>query len=144
MNPLPYVRAALLCERVLTEKDDSLSLIRLLEKLQIDPVGDGPLRVRLSLLLMLIAGEVSPGVHTLLMQIEMPSGKMVGEQGRTIDFRNATREQSVNFVVDIDLLTEESGVHWFWFAFNDKSQVLTRTPLMVTRAKRGAPAEKKA
>src|ERR1039458_4756975 len=79
-KPRPYVTAALLCERVLQEKDESVTIMRVIDKLQYRlegvgttlPAGLKPV-VAIQGFVSLKSGPVT-GDHTIKVVVERPNG----------------------------------------------------------------------
>ncbi|MGA3054790.1 MAG: hypothetical protein ABSD63_11330 [Candidatus Korobacteraceae bacterium] len=128
----PYVTAALLCERVLIEKDGTLSLVRIVDRIQYRIEGEGlPKDIRP---IINIQGVVSlksgpaTGDHTIKIVIERPNG----ERKEVVLFpaKLLGKDQGVNLVLNINLSIDQDGLHWFDVLFDD-GLLLTRIPLMV-------------
>lgn len=134
---LPLVRAAMVCERVLTERDGVLSAVRILDRLiaPAPPEGaGGPLvRAPLTLLLMLVGAGVAPGPHRLLLHTQLPGGERVGAREMTIAIPESP-ELGCNIVLDLRFEASIEGLYWFWVAFDAEDRILAGIPLHVERA----------
>src|SRR6266540_573773 len=97
----PYLRAATICERVLSERDGVLSFIRLVDRVQLRAVGpsvsteSGPLPIGLKLVLMFSSGETR-GSHDISILMERPSGLLADLVSQTALFEGEDR--GVNIV----------------------------------------------
>lgn len=131
-KPHPYLTAALLCEKVLQEKDESLSVIHLADKITYATVGM-PAGVKpaaqISGLLCLKSGPVT-GDHTVKIVVENPTGdrKEVFSMPVTL----LGNDHGANVIMNITLGIEVDGLYWFDVVFDD--DVLTRIPLVVMQA----------
>jgi hypothetical protein len=128
----PYITAALLCEKVLHEKDESLSLIRIADKIQyrLDgpalPAGLKPM-ISLHGLVSLKSGPVV-GEHRVVVVIQRPAGDRKEVAGYDVKFLG--EDQGQNVILNISLGIEQDGLYWFDVLFD--GEVLTRIPLMIT------------
>ena len=129
-KPRPYVTAALLCEKVLQEKDESLTLVRVTDKLQYRveglPQGIKPMIV-IQGLLSIKSGPVT-GDHTITIVSEKPSGDR--KQVYTIPIKLFGKDQGHNIILNISLGLDQDGLYWTDVLFDE--ELLTRIPLMVT------------
>jgi hypothetical protein len=137
-KPRPYVTAALLCERVLQEKDGSLTLVRIAEKLQyrLDMFGpDMPKSVKPMIpiqgLISIKSGPVT-GDHVIKISVEKPGSKPGSERkdAFTQPVTLLGGDQGQNIILNIGLGVESDGLYWLDVIFDE--EVLTRIPLMVT------------
>ena len=112
-NALPYVSAALICEKVLQEPNGSLSLIRLADQVQIEMVG--------------VPAGFKPGL-ALNGLIALKSGNAKGKFTITIDAINPKNEtkriggwdvelqgndHGANLILNLNLGIEHAGLYWF-------------------------------
>jgi hypothetical protein len=136
-SPRPYVTAALLCEKVLQEKDGTLSIVRIADKLQyrVEGIVGGsstpqPVQIKPAVVLQgligLKSGPVS-GDHTVSIVAERPSGARKELTKSTFAFLG--KDQGQNMVLNLQIAIEEDGLHWFDILFDDER--LTRIPLMI-------------
>lgn len=130
----PYVQAATLCEKVLVERDGVLSVIRMVDRLTISPVGpDLPSRMpttvtKLAVLVSLKSGNVQ-GSFEIVLQPRSPSGGTLQPLAFPVYLEGGDR--GVNIFGDVDLTLEEEGLYWFEVLFGEERRVLTRFPLRV-------------
>jgi uncharacterized protein DUF6941 len=136
--PMPHVVAALFCEKVLQEKDGSLTVVRIADRLTYTlppelPEGVKPL-AQLAGLIALRSGSAS-GKFTLKIRSNSPSGKQDEDFfSSPIELRGGDHGQ--NMILNISMGILEDGLFWFDVILDDR--VLTRIPLMVVR---GEPAQ---
>lgn len=132
-SPRPYVRCAILCERALIERDGTPSLIRVTDQVFVAPRAlDQPPaqhRIRLTLLLSLIAGKVAQGVHPLFMHAERPSGERFAEQRPSIEFSANHPAETVSLFMDVDVSVSDIGLYWFCVGIDEPDRELVRVPL---------------
>lgn len=119
----PFVRAALLCERVLCETDGTLSAIRILDE---GTVTDSPLH--LVLLLMLVRGDARPGQHQASLQIRSPAGALVSTKEIALTLDDGGPEQASSLVLDLRFEPRAEGVYWFSVSWGEDARVLTQVP----------------
>jgi hypothetical protein len=136
---VPLLRTAVLCDRVLTERDGTLSVIRIIDRLAVNVAREqashpemAVVRAHLVLLLTLAGAEERAGRHRLLMKTQLPSGTFVGANQMECEIPREP-EASVSLVIDLTFEARESGTYWFWFALDSDDAVLTRLPLLVER-----------
>jgi hypothetical protein len=132
-KPLPYVTAALFCERVLQEKDDTLSAMRVADKLTVQfplglPEGIKP-AIPVIFFLSLKSGPVV-GQQSVTIRAIKPSGGPAKDV-QTLPFNFLGQDQGQNYIVNVMLGVEEPGLYWFEVVFDE--QVLTRTPLLIVQ-----------
>jgi hypothetical protein len=129
----PYVSVATFCELVLEGKDDVVSLIRLIDVLNVQAEGpEAPNElptgvIQPKLVVVLRAGQAL-GSQTVGIVVEKPDGS-----------RSKPTEVSVNFpggpgsgarlVVDMQIEIESAGLYWADILVNDR--LTTRVPLEV-------------
>jgi hypothetical protein len=128
----PYVALAVFCERVLEEKEGTLSLIRVVDQITVTTQGADPPAVMppSPLLLHAVVGLKSGPVHravTLQLRHEGPTG-IRGELPTTTVLLEG-EERGINLNVELAVLATREGLHWFDVLVD--GQVLTRMPLRV-------------
>jgi hypothetical protein len=132
-TPLPYLNAALICEKVLLEQDGSVSVIRIADKVQMQvpsglpPEANPP--VNLNCLISIKSGPVT-GDHKVSILMITPSGS---DRGKSIEqpVKLLGKDQGQNFIFPFILGVNEEGLYWLVVLFDDIE--LTRVPLMVVR-----------
>lgn len=129
----PYVQAALVCEKVLNDADNVVSLIRVVDRIFVQAAGTDPpaempaQQLDLSIFVMLKSGEAR-GRYALKIRPEIPGG----EQGQALEVQLHLEGEDRGVNVNLDLkglpLTRE-GLWWFDVLFGDNDTLLTRIPL---------------
>lgn len=128
----PYVQTAVLCEKVLQEKDGVISIIRIIDTLNITASGVGvpeemPAgQVNLPVVIVLKAGMLK-GKYELKIVPVTPSAKRMPPTSVSAYFEGDDR--GINVMLNMSLLVKEEGV--FWFEVSVQDQLLTRIPLRV-------------
>jgi hypothetical protein len=138
----PYVQVAALCERVLTEADGVLSLIRIVDVITHTERGPDPprempeVRYPLTLVLTLKAGTAR-GRHDVTITPELPSGETRQPFTTTVQMEGAGR--GTNIVMQMNIPYTLEGLYWFNVRFGE--HILTRLPLQVrySRTATGPP-----
>jgi len=136
---VPYLTAAFFCEKVLEEKNGSLSAIRIADRVEVEePSFELPKDVKpgfaLSALVAVKSGPAK-GKFTLKIVSESPSGKR--SEGPVLPVTLEGGDHGQNFIVNFVMHLGEQGVYWFDVIFEE--QVLTRIPLMVARKQPAQP-----
>lgn len=109
MNTPPFVRACLLCERVLREEDGTLSAMRIVHATVAAP-GSPPLPQKLALLVMLVRGDAQPGQHQVVLKTQLPSGDFVANKTIPVQLDPGGPEQSVSLAIDLNFIPRGEGV----------------------------------
>jgi hypothetical protein len=143
-NPRPYVTAALLCERVIQEKNGTLSLIRIADRIgyQVEamggalPPGFKPV-TRMAGLVGLKAGTVR-GNHVVNIVAESPTGKRTELLTHSVEFTDQP-DGGQNVILEMTMQIEAQGLYWFDVLFD--GEILTRIPLTVVQEPLEAPAK---
>ena len=132
----PWISTILLCDRILEEKDGTLSAIRIIDQVRGATIeieqraGAQVLRgVPLDVNLLIIARSGrAVGSYKLEMRIVHPGGSLT--KGSTVETAFDEREESGrNLILPVQALLTEEGVYWFETRFLGGSW--TRTPLKV-------------
>jgi hypothetical protein len=139
-NTKPYVNVACICEKVLQEKDNVLSAIRLVDTYYLQPPPLMPEgitgAVDLSALVLLKSGDVT-GKSELGIQIRAPSGRVIELPEKWPVLLNGG-EHGVNFVMKFTMPVREFGLHWFDVVW--QGEVLTSFPLKLVLGPQPAAA----
>jgi hypothetical protein len=128
----PFLNAALLCEKVLYEKDEVISVIRLVDRITLtahassSPETLPPMPVSLYALISFKSGSAK-GRHTIKWVTETPSGIRLPEQLLSAHFDGDDR--GVNLVLNINMVVDQEGLYWFDIILED--QLITRIPLRI-------------
>jgi hypothetical protein len=122
----PFVRGAILCERVLCETDGILSAIRIVHEGAVTAPGGPPARV--ALLLMLVRGAASAGAQRARLEIVGPTGELLSTKDIAIDLADGGPEQASSLVLDVSFEPRIAGVYWFQVSWGDDARLLTQVP----------------
>ncbi len=115
-NSGPYLNAAVICEKVLQEKDETLSVIRMIDRFNVtvsalgSPENLPPIPLNLTVLISLKSGKAR-GRSTVKLRIESPSGLKLPDQLLPVLFEGEDR--GVNLVMNLNLVIDQEGVYWF-------------------------------
>lgn len=129
----PFLAAALLCERVLTEQDGVLSLIRVVDRLTHTIVGPEappempPVRVNWQLVLIFKSGAAR-GRFEVVLQLEAPSGLKLGDRMVLPVFFEG-EERGVQLIAGLELDLNQEGLYWIDVLLDDS--LVTRVPFRV-------------
>ncbi len=142
-KPRPYITAALLCERVLREKDESLTLVRIADRIQYQikgrglPEGIKPL-VSIQGLVSVKSGPVT-GDHKISIIAEKPNGDR--KEAVVFPVKFLGKDQGQNLILNMNVGVDQDGLYWFDVMFDD--ELLTRIPLMIIPLQEEEPAVQK-
>jgi hypothetical protein len=131
-NSGPYLIAALLCEKVLQEKDEVFSVIRIVDHVTITastfdaPETMPPTPINLNALISLKSGSAR-GKDVIRWKVEAPSGLKIAEQSVPILFEGEDR--GANLILNINMSVDQEGLYWFDLLLED--HLLTRIPLRI-------------
>lgn len=131
-NSGPFLVAAMLCEKILQEKDETISVIRMVDRLVItvstlnSPETMPSTSVNLYMLISLKSGTAR-GRDTIGLRAEAPSGLIITDQLFPVLFEGDDR--GTNLVINLNITLEQEGVYWFNILLEE--QLLTRVPLRV-------------
>lgn len=137
----PFLQMAVLCERVLQEKDGVLSLIRIVDRFWVPgtqrEMQPSPIQFTAAIL---FKSGFAEGKYFIRLRPHTPSGKMLAEQEFPVLFEGADR--GVGVVAQMGLIAEEEGLYWIDVLLQET--VVTRMPLRVLYQRAGptAPPEK--
>ncbi len=128
----PYLVAALLCEKVIQEKDETVSIIRIVDRVTLTIPASGtpenlpPLPLNLSLFLSFKSGSAR-GRNSIKLKIEAPSGFQLPEQLLPVLFEGEDR--GVNLILALNMVVDQEGVYWFNILLEEEH--ITRIPLRI-------------
>lgn len=130
----PYLNAALLCEKVLQERDGVLSIIRIIDRFTIMAVSSAgtmpdtlpPGIVNFNVVAVLKSG-VYKGTAPIRMVFRSPSNEVLGETTTDVFFEGDDR--GVNLVSPQQMQVSEDGLYWIDLLC--AGTLLTRIPLRV-------------
>jgi hypothetical protein len=132
----PFLISAVLCEKILTDKDGVASLIRIVDRFYVD-VDEIPtaIRDRVGLSAWLHVNFKSGdarGKKTLKVKPVSPSGEVPLEIVTPIVFEGGPHGQSIH--AELTMAVKEEGVYWLEVYLDDT--LYTKTPLHVVFRKR--------
>jgi len=130
-NRGPYINAALLCEKVLEEKDSVLSIVRLINQLVHTQKGaDAPQKLpkfsyRLFCVCVIKAGDAD-GKHILGIKLKSPADKLLEK----LEFPFAVQNGAgANIIMEMNLTFSQVGLYWFEVYLD--SELATKIPLTI-------------
>ena len=132
----PYV-TALLCEKILEEKDGIKTAIRIIDRLTHVRVGPDapatlpPFDYQLALLIRLISGTTR-GLYSVIVHLVAPSGESKEVVHQAVNFEGED-DRGGDIVGQMKIRIDMAGVYWFEIFLDDRGKVelLTRLPLRV-------------
>jgi hypothetical protein len=128
----PYVSTAVLCERMLEEKDGVVTLVRIIDRLIVTAQGPEapatlpPTLVSVVAVIWLRSGTAL-GRHVLKLRPEKPSGTQLEATELSVHFEG--EERGSRTLGNIALTADEEGLYWFDVLLDDV--LLTRIPLRI-------------
>lgn len=129
----PYLNAALLCEKILQERDGVLSVIRAIDRITVTVLSPGtlpetlpPSLIQFQLLIVLKSG-IYKGSAPVKIAIQAPSGAVVGESTTDVFFEGDDR--GANLISPTQLQVSEEGL--YWIEVSCREILLTRIPLRI-------------
>lgn len=129
----PYLQLACLCENVIEDKAGVLSLIRIIDRIQIDAHGpEAPVsmpegKVSLKLVLSFKSGSARGSIPVTIQPIA-PSG-LKSLPALKMDVFFEGEDRGANLVTNLQLPVKEQGLNWFDVSLED--QLITRIPLRI-------------
>ena len=130
----PFLQMAVFCERVLHEKDDVLSAIRIIDRfthtVSSAEVIMPPLKLEFSMLISFKSGDAK-GKSELKIRPNAPSGKELPGFSGPILFEGG--ERGANIIIKLGFEAKEEGVYWFDVILDEK--LITRMSLQVVYQK---------
>ena len=128
----PHLILAAFCEQVIEDKSGVLSLIRVVDRMNITAQGSEapedmpPQNLNWALVLSLKSGEAR-GTHSIQIVPQLPSGETLDAVTLSMHLEGGNRGQ--NLVSRINLPLEMPGVYWFKVYVDD--EFLTQIPVEV-------------
>lgn len=129
----PYLSAAFLCEKVLTEQDGVKSAIRIIDRVThtvgspSPPEQMEPFDYELAMLIRFKSGWAR-GPHSLQVNLIKPSGESPPPVERELNFEGE-EDRGVDLVANLVMRFEVPGIYWFEVYLNNVR--LTRIPLRI-------------
>ncbi|MYF25511.1 MAG: hypothetical protein F4224_09530 [Nitrospira sp. SB0678_bin_10] len=140
----PYLSAAFLCEKVITDKeDDAPSAIRIVDRVvcHYKPSSEGTsadlplIKSNLVLFLSLKTGE-NPGPTSIELTLKRPDNKKLQPFGQQIHL-DSPSNRGANIAINLALEFNQAGVWWFDVSINNVWR--TKVPLEVIYLPSAAP-----
>jgi hypothetical protein len=141
---LPYLTAALFCERVIEGKDGVLSAIRIIDRAEVEFGSNDPGVIKaledaqgkqkiapafpITGLVCVKAGSLK-GKFNIHIEGQKPSGKRTRLYSFQIELQGG--DTGANFILNLTIAVDEDGTHWFDVLFEDR--LLTKIPLTIVR-----------
>jgi hypothetical protein len=127
----PYLKYGVICEQVLAEKDDVLSLIRIVDKFTItitgkEPPDQLPEGIKVMTIAMCWAGGL--GTHEAAFNIQSPGGEIQPSR-QSWSFNLDALNRSHGIIVRLPVQIKRAGVYWIEFVLN--GEVKSRSPFQV-------------
>jgi hypothetical protein len=141
----PFLASAVLCEKVLEEKDGTMTVVRIINRLYLmvartnergqesephDQPSPGDLGFPLPLTAFISFRAIEPtGSHDLRVVAHSPTGKIheMGTYRSAVQFKQSN--QMFNLVLRLGLQAREEGLYWFDVLLDDRT--VTRMPLQI-------------
>ena len=129
----PYLGSALLCERVIEEKDGTKSLMRIVNRLITSVQGPTvpermpPIQAILFLSISMRTGKKA-GAHDVKIGLTRPDKSALPEQIQRIKLEEP-ESRSTDIVVNMSLGLDQEGTYWFEIYFDEF--LMTKIPLEV-------------
>lgn len=127
----PYIQAASFCDQVIEGKDGVLSLIRVVDRLNVEAKGPSapetmpPHTASMTLVLMLKSGD-AVGRHEIRIVPQLPSGETKTPLVLTAHLEPGRGQ---NLLTKVEMTLNLEGQHWFNVFFDDIP--LTKVPMEV-------------
>ena len=129
----PYLSAAIICEKVLSEADGVKSAIRIIDRINHSPAvaqtsaAMQPFDLQLSLLIKFKSGSAR-GPMSLEVRFSQPSGESPTPVQQIVNFEGED-DRGVDIVAGLRLKVAQAGLHWFDVYL--EGERVTRVPLRV-------------
>ena len=136
MTDGPYLTAVFICEKIMQEKDDVLSVIRMMDTMILQlpegapddlPSEQNRIPVTFDLLVCLKTGKAPPAPHTLRIEMTSPSTKT---SSQTFPFHPTPGEHGgANLILRQTIAIKHGGLFYFDFFVDDNW--MTRLPFRI-------------
>lgn len=132
-NQGPFLSAAVICEKVLEEKDGVKSAIRIIDRVTRTAVGPNPPEAMEpfewggALLIKLKSGWARGNYH-LSVRLSKPSGESPSPLRQTVYFEGE-EDRGADIVANMKINFDMAGIYWFHIYLGDK--LMTQIPLRV-------------
>jgi hypothetical protein len=127
----PYLKCGVICEQVLTEQDNVLSLIRIVDRFTItitgrEPPDQLPQGIKIMTIVMCWTGGL--GTHEAAFNIQSPGGE-TQPSPQSWSFNLDALNRSHSIILKLPVQIRRQGVYWIQFILN--SEVKSRIPFQV-------------
>ncbi|HZL96496.1 MAG TPA: hypothetical protein VFB99_22770 [Vicinamibacterales bacterium] len=128
----PWLQAAVFCEKVLTERDGVVSLIRVVDRFIFTATGAAaPEKMPESTFqvtgMLMFKSGFAKGSHDVKLALTTPSGVRMPEQ--TISMFLEGDDRGMNLGFSLNLAAKEEGLYWMDVRVRDR--LFTRMPLRI-------------
>lgn len=135
----PYLKAALICESVIEEKDGVLSLIRVVDRFILSAQAQGgqlpaempAIPLKMNVVLMMTSGSAR-GSHNVTLDLEDPSGLSV-QRLSTVSVLFEGEDRGCNVITQMQLVLKLEGLYWILVRMDD--EFFTRIPVRIVFAR---------
>jgi len=143
MAERPFLAAAFLCEKVLIEKDEVPTAVRIIDTIYVSipanlPAGAKPV---IQLTVFVSFKKASPGVeperHQAALRLRSPSGREHPPLPANDFFFKAAELAGANLIVNMSLAVEEFGLFWLDISVDD--QLMTQVPFRLLEKSANPP-----
>jgi hypothetical protein len=137
----PFVNVAAFCERVLQEQDNVISLIRLIDQINVEAHGPGapdelpPTNIPATLVVMLKAGQAR-GSQRAKITLEAPDGSRRDGPEIAVNFPGGAGS-GANLLLPLTIGVESAGLYWADVHINNR--LAARVPLQINYGFTRAP-----
>lgn len=136
-NKLPFVQAACICEKVIQDKDDIFSLIRIVDTYYLQPIKDVPEgavgAIELSVFVSVKSGDLN-GSYEMSLALRNPIGEVKKLTEKPLPVVLTGGEHGFNLNVHFMLEVKRFGLFWFDVIWGD--ELLTSIPLKLVLGER--------
>lgn len=127
-NSKPFIQAACICENILFDKDNVASLIRIVDKFEIEVPDNLPPNVPLGFPIVMFVriklGDIKTG--TISVQARRPDGTQGSRQNIPVPEGS---HDGAQFKTSFHVLNPQAGVYWFDVFW--ENELLTSVPMTV-------------
>lgn len=138
MADKPFLAAAFFCEKVLEQKDDVLTVIRIVDTFFVTIPPNMPQEIKPAIQLtgLLSFKKASPGAeaekHEARIKLRLPSGTVRSLPSREFVFK-PEELSGFNMILNIGLGVEEYGLFWLEISVDD-DEIMTSVPFRLLQA----------
>lgn len=127
----PYLSIAAICERVLREKDEVISLVRVFDRWNVQgQFSRMPVTLVPFTLVITVKAVGFRGSLRISVKPKSPSGKQLPHFETSADLSGEEEDKGATVLAQLMFTAEEAGIYWFEVLFDDK--MVTKLPLNVT------------